>query len=191
MLTFTKFLIEQILIAEKRASKAATAEVSSDDKGKLHELLLAKHLIKHQDPNGEGFLPQHFRAGKDHPNKKIKGKSPQEVHDDIRSRIGEAAYNEINGHAAQTAESIVQHAIRTGRIKSRKDITNVHWTSNRDTFKKAGDHENLTGQKGSYESNQLFNYEDCVPNQTNRSSCLRQSCRCVNVQRLELASYKS
>jgi hypothetical protein len=141
MLTFTKFLIE------KRASKAATAEVSCDDKGKLHELLLAKHLIKHQDPNGEGFLPQHFRAGKDHPNKKIKGKSPQEVHDDIRSRIGEAAYNEINGHAAQTAESIVQHAIRTGRIKSRKDITNVHWTSNRDTFKKAGDHENLTGQK--------------------------------------------
>lgn len=147
MLNFVQFLNERFLLAEKRASNAATAEVSSDDKGKLHELLLAKHLIKHKDPNGEGYLPEHFRAGQDHPNKKIKGKSPQEVHDDIRSRIGELAYSEIDRHANQTAEAIVEHAIRTGRIKSRSDISNVHWTSNRDTLKKAGDHENLTGQK--------------------------------------------
>jgi len=136
MLNFLQHMLNEM------AAFSSTA--SSDDKGKLHELLLAKHLSKHLDPKGEGFLPQHFRASQEHPNKKIKGKSPEEVHDDIRRRIGSNAFDEINDHAKQTAEATIAHLIKTGRIKKREDIKNVHWTSNADTDKKAGDHQNLT-----------------------------------------------
>ena len=40
MLNFSKYLTEA-----KKPSQAKTAETASDDKGKLHELLLAKHLL--------------------------------------------------------------------------------------------------------------------------------------------------
>lgn len=139
MISFSNFIVEEFLLE--------ASEVSNDDKGKLHELLLAKHLLSHLDPSGEGAMPEHFRADPDHPNKKIKGKSPTQVHDEIRTRIGEEEYQKIHGHAQQTAQALVDHMIKTGRIKDRNDITNVHWTSNRDTEKKPGDHERLTGEK--------------------------------------------
>jgi hypothetical protein len=139
MISFSNFIVEEFL--------TEASEVSNDDKGKLHELLLAKHLLSHLDPKGEGVMPGHFRADPDHPNKKIKGKSPSQVHDEIRNRIGEEEYQKIHDHAKQTSMAMIDHMIKTGRIKDRNDITNVHWTSNRDTEKKAGDHEKLTGEK--------------------------------------------
>lgn len=127
---YNNFLFENVL-----------AGISNDDKGKLHELLVAKYL------HPEERLPEHFRADPNHPNKKIKGKSPEEVHEDIKGRISPEHYDIIDRHSREQAEAIIQHSIKTGRIKSREDIQNVHWTSNADTIKKKGDHENLTGFK--------------------------------------------
>ena len=52
MLNFKSFLKEETLLVEKALSSA----VDSDDKGKLHEILLSKHL------HPETKLPDHHRA---------------------------------------------------------------------------------------------------------------------------------
>lgn len=131
MLQFAEYL------EEAKKSKAASSEVSSDDKGKLHELLLGSHL------NG-GKLPEHFRAESDDPEK---SGTPQQVHDKLRDKVGPEAYNEINRHAKQTADALVSHLKEHGHIGEDEDIHSIHWTSNRDRPNKAGDHETLTGVK--------------------------------------------
>lgn len=130
MLTFKDFDLEQYI-----AEAAAKPKVDNDDKGKLHELLLAKHL----HPNGE--LPTAHRAE----TKTGAGGTPKEVHDKLEKKIGPDAYNEIDAHAKQTAAGVIAHMKKHGHLKTGEKIGDVHWTSNRDTEKKGGDHEKTTG----------------------------------------------
>ena len=134
MLNFTQHLILEMA--------ALSSEAESDDKGKLHELLLARHLNPDKDENGEGKLPLHHRAESE--NEDHAG-SPQQVHDRLRAKVGEAVYNEINGHAKQTAAAVQDHIKKNGYMKDGHEIESVHWTSNRDTDKKEGDHKKTTG----------------------------------------------
>lgn len=135
MFSFTSFLIE----AAKK-SQAKTAGVSSDDKGKLHELLLAKYL------HPKGTLPEHHRAESENPDH---SGTPEQVHDKLKTKIGPEAYKEIDDHAKQTADVVKKHLIKQGHLEGKNghSIHEVHWTSNRDTDKKAGDHEKTTGKK--------------------------------------------
>lgn len=132
MLNFKSFL------SEAKKSLAHSSKVSNDDKGKLHELLLAKHLSHNNE------LPLHHRSESE--NKEHAG-TPQQVHDRLKEKIGEHAYHEINSHAHQTAQKVKEHLKNTGHVSSTHPISDVHWTSNRDTEKKAGDHEKTTGTK--------------------------------------------
>lgn len=136
MLKFKTFLKEenQKLLVEK----ALSADVESDDKGKLHELLMSKHL------HPENRLPDHHRSESE--NEDHAG-TPVQVHDRLRKKIGEAAYNEIDRHAKQTADSLVKHLHEQGHLGKGVSIGNVHWTSNPDKTNKAGDHEKTTGIK--------------------------------------------
>lgn len=133
MLNFSEYLLEA-----KKPSEAKTAEVESDDKGKLHELLLAKHL------HPENTLPSHWRSKSEE-----YGGTPEQVHGRLKTKIGKAAYGEINSHAKQTAAAIVDHLHSAGHIggKTGHSITDVHWTSNRDAEHNPGDHEKTTGVK--------------------------------------------
>ena len=132
MLKFKSFLIEA-----KKPSQALTAKVSNDDKGKLHELLLAKYLHPKTD------LPLHHRSESENPEH---AGTPKQVHDKLKVKIGAAAYNEVDSHAKQTAETIKNHLNKQGHLNSHT-VSDVHWTSNRDTENKAGDHEKTTGHK--------------------------------------------
>ena len=126
MINFKNFLIE----------KALSQDVESDDKGKLHELLLAKHL------HPENRLPDHHRSHSENPDY---AGTPIQVHDKLKNKIGDAAYNEIDQHAKDTANALVQHLIDNGHVKSKDEIHNVHWTSNADRENNPGDHEKTTG----------------------------------------------
>ena len=134
MLKFSTFLKEETLLVER----ALSSDVDSDDKGKLHELLLAKHL------HPETQLPMHHRSESE--NDEHAG-TPQQVHDRLKKKIGDAAYNEIDGHAKQTAEALKKHLQEQGHIHSNAHIGDVHWTSNADKANKPGDHEKTTGVK--------------------------------------------
>lgn len=143
MLQFKDFLKENILTESEEdldllSEEAKPTKVSNDDKGKLHELLLAKYL----HPNGQ--LPDHHRsesANLDHAG------TPEQVHSRLANKIGGAAYNEIDNHARQTAEQIKKQLQADGHIDNDNRISHTFWTSNRDTADKAGDHEKTTGVK--------------------------------------------
>jgi hypothetical protein len=132
MLNFSEFVPEEYLLEMAALSSA----LSSDDKGKMHELLLAKHLNPKKNK-----LPEHWRSQSDNPDH---SGTPEQVHDKLRNKIGEAAYKEIDSHARQTAQTLVDHLYKGGHIPKDHAISKVHWTSNRDTAKKAGDHEKTT-----------------------------------------------
>lgn len=128
---FKNYLIESYL-----AEAASGSAIGSDDKGKLHELLLAKYL--HPDQT----LPEHHRSfseNDDHAG------TPQQVHDRLQKKVGEEAYNEIDAAAKGTAKALKDHLKKEGHIGNGVEIGNVHWTSNPDTEKSAGDHEKTTG----------------------------------------------
>ncbi len=127
-------------ITEAKAPAAPKEKVASDDKGKLHELLLAKYL------HPKSALPDHHRAESENPDH---AGTPVQVHDKLFKKIGKEAYNEIDAHAKQTAEVVKKHLTAQGHLAGDKGhkVTAVHWTSNRDTGKKAGDHEKTTGIK--------------------------------------------
>jgi len=131
MLKFKTFLKEELLI-----EKALSSEVESDDKGKLHELLLSKYL------HPETRLPDHHRSESE--NDEHAG-TPIQVHDRLKKKIGDAAYAEIDSHAKQTAAALVKHLHDQGHLGKGTSIGNVHWTSNPDKPTKAGDHEKTTG----------------------------------------------
>jgi len=133
MLNFKAFLTEELLV-----ERALSSDVESDDKGKLHEILLAKHLHK------DKILPEHHRSESE--NEDHAG-TPQQVHDRLKKKIGDAAYHEIDGHARQSAEQTIKHLQDHGHIGDHASIGNVHWTSNPDKANKAGDHEKTTGIK--------------------------------------------
>lgn len=134
MLNFKSFLKEETLLVEKALSSA----VDSDDKGKLHEILLSKHL------HPETRLPDHHRSESE--NEDHAG-TPQQVHDRLKKKIGDAAYNEIDSHAKSTAKALHDHLVQQGHIKPGHKIGNVYWTSNADKPNKPGDHEKTTGIK--------------------------------------------
>jgi len=120
MKSFSQFIVE---VAE-------TKNVSNDDKGKMFELLLAKHL------HPKNTLPEHHRSQSKNP---LHSGTAEQVHDKLKERMSPAAYDEIHRHAQQSAEEF--------KKSFPHKITNVHWTSNADTLKKAGDHEKTTGVK--------------------------------------------
>ena len=134
MLKFTQhFIIEMA---------ALSSELESDDKGKLHELLLAKHLNPEKDENGDPKLPEHHRSESEE-----YGGTPDQVHNRLKEKVGPAAYAEIESHAKQTAAATLEHMKKEGHIPDGHEIESVHWTSNRDTNKSKGDHEKTTGIK--------------------------------------------
>jgi hypothetical protein len=127
-------LTEEVLLE----MAAATKETANDDKGKMHELLLAKYL------HPEQTLPEHHRSESE--NEDHAG-TPVQVHNRLKEKIGPHAYNEIDAHAQQTARAIKRHFETNGHQNVGENISNVFWTSNRDTAGKAGDHEKTTGVK--------------------------------------------
>jgi len=135
MLNFRSFLKEETDLLIERA---LSQDLESDDKGKLHELLLAKHL--HPDTQ----LPLHHRSESE--NEEHAG-TPQQVHDRLKKKIGDAAYNEIDAHAKDTAEALKKDLAAQGHIGDHAHIGDVHWTSNADKPNVAGDHEKTVGVK--------------------------------------------
>lgn len=145
MLKFNSFLKEEILLSEITEEillsemAAASSSMTSDDKGKLHELLLAKHL----NPSEEKKLPSHHRAEADIYGDASEGGTPEQVHDKIKARISEDAYDEVDSHSKQTAAETLDHLEKNGF--PRTHLHEIYWTSNRDTVKKPGDHQKTTG----------------------------------------------
>lgn len=101
MLSFKGFLIEAL---------------SSDTKGKLHELLVGYHL------NGEKHMEKHDNA---------EGESPEEAHDRLKKSVTPEDYKEANDRAKFAANDIKKNI--TGPIHK------IQWTS------KAGDIHRATG----------------------------------------------
>lgn len=129
MLSFNSFiLVEQFL----------TEEISSNDaKGKLHELLVAKHL--HKDKK----LPNHYRDEKTQ-------KSPKETHDYIvekhlstpdkhgKTGVEHEDYINADNRAKEAAEKIKSHL---GKHFNFERLKKVAWTSNKT------DHKKFTGDE--------------------------------------------
>jgi hypothetical protein len=137
MLNFKSFLKEE-LINEDLLLEAESSAVESDDKGKLHELLLAKYLHPQEK------LPEHHRSFSDNPDH---AGTPEQVHDKLKEKIPPAAYAEIDKHAKQSAAAFKQSLKDNGHLNDNTHIGNVHWTSNADKPNVAGDHEKTTGVK--------------------------------------------
>jgi hypothetical protein len=139
MLNFKSFLKESTLLSEEMLLEANhTKDVENDDKGKMHELLLAKYL--HPDSS----LPEHHRSESE--NDEHAG-TPTQVHDRLKKKMGDSAYHQIDQHAQQTAKEIKKHLDSVGHTGNGHHIGRVFWTSNADKPGKPGDHEKTTGVK--------------------------------------------
>ena len=101
-------------ILESSAAYLLTEAVDNDSKGKLFEILHAKHM------HPEKQMPSHYRDES--------GKSPQEVHDKIRSDISKEDYDTIDRHAQGSAHAMKAHLKKNGH--NPKHIAQVAWTSN-------------------------------------------------------------
>jgi len=94
-------------------------KVSSDTKGKMHELLVGyhlkggKHMSKHVDKEGD---------------------SPQQAHDKLKSTLHPNDYKKMNTRAKSAANDIKKQVEQNGH-----KIHDVHWTS------KPGDIHRSTG----------------------------------------------
>lgn len=107
---------------------------SSDDQGKLHELLVGAHL--NRLIHGHHAHMSHFRDES--------GKTPETAHNEIVSRMSHEEYQKQSQQASDAAEKIHAHlkANHPELLKSSKgEHVRVSWTS------QPGDHENLTGKK--------------------------------------------
>ena len=97
--------------AKKQTGDASPIEgkVSSDTKGKMHELLVGYHLLggkhmeKHPDKNGD---------------------SPEEAHDRLKKTVHPNDYKKINDRAKSAAADIKKKIEVNGH-----KIHQVHWTS--------------------------------------------------------------
>jgi hypothetical protein len=98
-------------------------KVSSDTKGKLHELLVGYHL------NGGSHMSQH-------PDRE--GDTPKQAHDKLKKSIHPDDYKKINARAKSAAEDVRKKVEVGGHI-----VHSVHWTS------KPGDIQRSTGIKSS------------------------------------------
>lgn len=127
MLNFMNF----ILLSEAKAKKEASAKNAADSMGKLHELLVAKHL------NG-GTFPEHHRDER--------GLKPINAHDmhgaalfgkDYQgSFYNHPNYKKMDADAKAAAEGIKAHLKEKHGIS---DVSRVAWTS------QASDHKLETG----------------------------------------------
>ena len=143
---FKSFLLEATLYEDYLLEADKQAKVSNDDKGKLKELLLAAHM--HPETTDKNLrLPSHYRAEGEEAVAMGHAGSPQDVHDKLRKKIGEEEYQKIYAHAKQTAGATLDWMKENGHLDKNTMVGDVHWTSNRDRENKAGDHENLVGQK--------------------------------------------
>ena len=133
MFSFTEFLAERATVTKKPVEKKTKATVApkedsnlNDDKGKLAEIHLAHHLGKHLVNDGERYYPSHYREEErmDKRKGKIVGGTPQQVEARILSRRGKDMYNAVDNHSAQSAEALIEHLIKTGRIKDRNRYRN-------------------------------------------------------------------
>jgi len=109
MFTFRNFIFS--LLEEKRQGAK-----QSDDEGKMFEILSGYHL------NGQNHM-SHYRE---------EGKTPKNIHDEIKDRIGEEAYNRINNHASNMAQKIHDHLHSMGY---KGKIRKVVWTSQKSDIK--------------------------------------------------------
>jgi hypothetical protein len=106
---------------EKLHEDVEIGKVSSDTKGKLHELLVGYHL------KGGSHMSKH-------PDKE--GDSPKQAHDKLKKTVHPSDYKKINARAKSAAEDI-RKQVEVGGHK----IHDVHWTS------KPGDIQRSTGIK--------------------------------------------
>lgn len=102
-------------ISESYCNIFLVEKVANDDKGKLFEVLHARHM------HPEKVFPTHYRD-------EISGKSPEETHNAIKARITPAEYKTIDRHASSSAERMKQHLTEQGH--NPEHITHVAWTSN-------------------------------------------------------------
>jgi len=101
------------------STEPVEGRVSSDAKGKMHELLVGYHL------NGGKHMEKH--ADKH-------GDSPKEAHDKLKSTIHPNDYKKMNSRAKSAANDIKKQVEKNGH-----KIHAVHWTS------KPGDLHRSTG----------------------------------------------
>jgi hypothetical protein len=100
---------EELDELNEEVKRPTEGRVSSDTKGKLHELLVGYHLkgkihmTKHPDKNGD---------------------TPQEAHDRLKKTVHPNDYKKIN----QRAKSAADHIRKEVEVDGHK-IHDVHWTS--------------------------------------------------------------
>lgn len=130
MLGFKHFIAENTELLYERY--LLNEEISSSDaKGKLHEILVGKHL-SHTDET-QKILPQHYRNEET-------GKTPTQIHDSIKASISPEDYAMADQRAREAADAIRSHLAEHHGVKP-EHIKGVYWTSNK------SDHEKLTGKK--------------------------------------------
>ena len=110
----------------EEVGKVQPGKVSSDTKGKLHELLTGYHL------NGGKHMEKH-------PDKH--GDTPEEAHDKLKKTVHPSDYKKINQRAKSAADDIKKNVEANGH-----KIHQTHWTSQpndllRTTGIKATQHE--------------------------------------------------
>lgn len=130
MLGFKNFITENTDLLYERY--LLTEEISSSDaKGKLHEILVGKHL-SHTDDSRK-ILPEHYRNEET-------GKTPTQIHDSIKASITPEDYDMADKRAKESADAIRAHLKEHHGVEP-EHIKGVYWTSNK------SDHEKLTGKK--------------------------------------------
>jgi len=151
MLQFKDFLKEEFLIED-----TAGKDTQADDKGKLYEILKAGYMhpdtkdkgSHHEDTNHPDFnLPEHHRSESENPDH---AGTPKQVHDKLRKKVGEAAYQEINKHAYEMHKEQKKIVNKKYPAKEGFVIGGSYWTSNPDKVNKKGekipgDHFKTTG----------------------------------------------
>ncbi len=118
-LVLEKFNDDEVLEDLFESLLPEDGKVSSDTKGKMHELLVGyhlkggKHMSKHVDKEGD---------------------SPQEAHDKLKKSVHPNDYKKMNVRAKSAANDIKKQVEQNGH-----KIHDVHWTS------KPGDIHRSTG----------------------------------------------
>lgn len=123
MLSYINF----VLLSEAKAKKEASAKNAADSMGKLHELLVAKHL------NG-GTFPEHHRDER--------GLKPINAHDMHGAALfgkeyqgsfyNHRDYKKMDADAKAAADGIRAHLMQKHGIK---DVSRVAWTSQKSDHK--------------------------------------------------------
>lgn len=91
--------------------------LGNDTTGKLHEILVAKHLHPAKE------FPQHFRD----PETQL---TPEALHDKLKSQLTPEQYAHHDEKAKYAASAILNHLHERGHINDHGHITHATWTSN-------------------------------------------------------------